>query len=112
MTYAHRNDIFDADTHMMERADWLYEFADKSIKDKLEPIAEGRRDVLNLIENAIENYKKRKVSSKEMDQAKSEFMIYCCSFIFKYLPFFIDIDFEIIFEIKSDSLKLSSARSF
>ena len=74
MTYAHRNDIFDADTHMMERADWLYEFADKSIKDKLEPIAEGKKDVLNLIENAIENYKKRKVSSKEMDQAKSEFM--------------------------------------
>ena len=74
MTYAHRNDIFDADTHMMEHADWLYEFADKSIKDKLEPIAEGRKDVLSLIENAIENYKKRKASAKEMEQAKSEFM--------------------------------------
>ena len=70
MTYAHRNDIFDADTHMMERADWLYEFADKSIKDKLEPIAEGRKDVLNLIENAIENYKKERFLQKKWNKQK------------------------------------------
>ena len=45
-------------------------------------------------------------------QAKSELMIYCCSFNFKDLPFFIDKDFEIILEMKSDSLKLSSGTSF
>ena len=45
-------------------------------------------------------------------QAKSELIMYCCSFKCKNLPLFIDIDFEIIFEIKSDSLKLSSGTSF
>ena len=32
MPYAHREDIYDADTHMMERPDWIYEFADKRYK--------------------------------------------------------------------------------
>ena len=34
MKYAHREDIYDADTHMMERPDWIYEFADKDIREK------------------------------------------------------------------------------
>ena len=32
MTYAHREDIYDADTHMMEHPDWIRDFADKDIK--------------------------------------------------------------------------------
>ena len=27
MTYAHRKDIYDADTHMMEHPNWIYDFA-------------------------------------------------------------------------------------
>ena len=44
MKYAHREDIYDADTHMMERPDWIYEFADKDIREKLEPIVEGNEE--------------------------------------------------------------------
>ena len=50
MTYAHRDDIYDADTHMMERPDWVYEFADKDIRDRLEPIVEGDKETLLTIE--------------------------------------------------------------
>ena len=46
MKYAHRDDIYDADTHMMERPDWIYEFADKDIRDRLEPIVEGDKETL------------------------------------------------------------------
>ena len=41
MTYAHRKDIYYADTHMMERPDWLSDFADQNMKDRLE-----QRDLL------------------------------------------------------------------
>jgi len=41
MTYAHRKDIYDADTHMMERPDWFSDFADQNMKDRLE-----QRDLL------------------------------------------------------------------
>ena len=49
MTYAHRKDIYDADTHMMEHPEWIYNFADKDIKEHLEPIVEGDEDVLKSI---------------------------------------------------------------
>ena len=38
MTYAHREDIYDADTHMMEHPNWIYDFASEDIKEHLEPI--------------------------------------------------------------------------
>ena len=41
MTYAHRKDIYDADTHMMEHPNWIYDFASEDIKEHLEPIVEG-----------------------------------------------------------------------
>ena len=41
MTYAHRQDIFDADSHMMEPADWLARFAAPSVRDALAPYLEG-----------------------------------------------------------------------
>ena len=34
MTYAHRKDIYDVDTHMMEHPNWIYNFADKNKKSK------------------------------------------------------------------------------
>jgi len=74
MTYAHRNDIYDADTHMMERPDWIYEFADKDIRDKLEPIVEGDKDTLLRIEKAINNFNNRQSSKDALKKAKEEFM--------------------------------------
>ena len=50
MTYAHREDIYDADTHMMEHPDWIRDFADKDIKNHLEPIVEGDKEVLERID--------------------------------------------------------------
>ena len=46
MTYAHRKDIYDDDTHMMEHHNWIYDFADEDIKDHLEPIVEGDDEAL------------------------------------------------------------------
>ena len=50
MTYAHRKDIYDADTHMMERPDWIVEFAEKEIKNQLEPFVEGDKGTLTRID--------------------------------------------------------------
>ena len=41
MTYAHRQDIFDADSHMMEPADWLARFAAPAVREALAPYLEG-----------------------------------------------------------------------
>ena len=30
MTYAHRDQIYDADTHLMERPDWIAEFSESA----------------------------------------------------------------------------------
>ena len=74
MVYAHRDDIFDADTHMMEHPDWIHQFADKSIQDKLEPIAEGNKDVRLRIDNAIKGFEERLSSPDVLEKAKEEFM--------------------------------------
>jgi len=74
MVYAHRDDIFDADTHMMEHPDWIHQFADKSIQDKLEPIAEGDKDVRLRIDNAIKGFEERQNSPDVLEKAKEEFM--------------------------------------
>ena len=62
MSYAHREDIYDADTHMMERPDWIAEFAEKEIKNQLEPIVEGHKETLMRIDKAIFNFYERNSS--------------------------------------------------
>ena len=74
MKYAHRDDIYDADTHMMERPDWIYEFADKDIRDELEPIAEGNKETLLTIDKALESFQNRQSSEDTLEKAKEEFM--------------------------------------
>ena len=74
MKYAHRDEIYDADTHMMERPDWIYEFADKDIRDKLEPIVGGDKETLITIDKAINAFNARHSSEKALDKAKKEFM--------------------------------------
>ena len=53
MPYAHRKIIYDADTHMMERPDWIAEFADSSIKNSLEPFVGDKKNILQEIDLAI-----------------------------------------------------------
>jgi len=74
MTYAHRKDIYDADTHMMEHPNWIYDFASEDIKEHLEPIVEGDKEVFERIDKAIANFENRQSSSTAMEQAKKEFM--------------------------------------
>ena len=74
MTYAHRKDIYDADTHMMEHPEWIYNFADKDIKEHLEPIVEGDEDVLKRIDKALANFELRQSSPSILQKAKEQFM--------------------------------------
>ena len=74
MPYAHREDIYDADTHMMERPDWIYEFADKNIRDRLEPIVEGDKETLKRIDDSIKKFDERQSSPEVLNKAKDEFM--------------------------------------
>ena len=74
MTYAHRTDIYDADTHMMEHPEWIYNFADEDIKEHLEPIVEGDEDVLKRIDQALANFELRQSSPSILKKAKEQFM--------------------------------------
>ena len=74
MTYAHRKDIYDADTHMMEHPNWIYDFASEDIKEHLEPIVEGDKEVFERIDKAIANFENRQSSSAALEQAKRDFM--------------------------------------
>ena len=74
MTYAHREDIYDADTHMMEHPNWIYDFASEDIKEHLEPIVEGDKEVFERIDQAITNFENRQSSSAALEQAKKDFM--------------------------------------
>ncbi len=74
MTYAHRKDIYDADTHMMEHPNWIYDFASEDIKEYLEPIVEGDKEVFERIDKAIANFENRQSSSAALEQAKKDFM--------------------------------------
>ncbi|MDG1120142.1 MAG: amidohydrolase family protein [SAR86 cluster bacterium] len=74
MTYAHREDIYDADTHMMEHPEWIYNFADKDIKEHLEPIVEGDEEVLKRIDQALANFELRQSSPSILQKAKEQFM--------------------------------------
>ena len=74
MTYAHRKDIYDADTHMMEHPNWIYDFADEDIKDHLEPIVEDDDEALERIDEALNNFELRQSSPELLEEAKKQFM--------------------------------------
>ena len=54
MSYAHREGIYDADTHMMEPAYWLSEFADKKTKPFTTPLGAKHPEALVKAEQALE----------------------------------------------------------
>ena len=74
MPYAHREEIYDADSHMMETPNWIAEFADPRIRPYLEPFVGGRKETLEEIKKAINRFKKRQKNPHIQNQAKAEFM--------------------------------------
>ena len=74
MTYAHRDDIYDADTHMMERPDWIETFADPDIRSELPPFVGGREDVLSNVRAAQAQFAERRADKEIARNADREFM--------------------------------------
>jgi predicted TIM-barrel fold metal-dependent hydrolase len=74
MVYAHRPDIYDADTHMMESPDWIATFADPSIRSALAPYVGGRADSLARIRQAMDRFEQRKADPALARRADAEFM--------------------------------------
>ncbi len=74
MTYAHREQIYDADTHMMERPDWIAEFSDSTIKPHLEPFVGGKEEILKQIDAAIKGFKERASNQVISTKANKNFM--------------------------------------
>lgn len=74
MPYAHRSDIHDADTHMMERPDWIAEFADPDVRPHLAPFVGGRAEPLAVIDDALKRFAARRTDAKLAAAAADEFM--------------------------------------
>ena len=74
MTYAHRDQIYDADTHMMERPDWIAEFSDSSIRPYLEPFVGGKKEILKQVDSAIKSFNERKSNKEIANKASKDFM--------------------------------------
>ena len=53
MVYAHRADIYDADTHMMEPPTWLAEFADAKLRPHLTPFGQSNLAAFENAEEAV-----------------------------------------------------------
>ena len=74
MTYAHRKQIYDADTHMMERPDWIAEFSDSAIKPHLQPFVGGKEEILKQVDAAIKSFKERASNQDISNKANKNFM--------------------------------------
>ena len=74
MTYAHRTDIYDADTHMMEPAHWLTDFADHKTKALITPLGVKHPDALLKAEQALQEYRERQADPAVLAQLESSFM--------------------------------------
>ena len=74
MTYAHREQIYDADTHMMERPDWIAEFSDSAIKSHLQPFVGGKEEILKQVDAAIKSFKERASNQDISNKANKNFM--------------------------------------
>ncbi|MCA6224043.1 MAG: dihydroxy-acid dehydratase [Phenylobacterium sp.] len=74
MPYAHRPLILDADTHMMEHADWLPAFADPDIRPRLVPFAGKDARVRALAADAVARAEARRGDATLRAEAEAEFM--------------------------------------
>ena len=67
MVYAHRKDIHDADTHMMERPDWIASYASEKIRDRLAPFVSGNLETMKKVKDALSLFTER-----QTDEAKAK----------------------------------------
>ena len=74
MTYAHRQDIFDADSHMMEPADWLARFAAPAVREALAPYLEGDNHAQERLAAAEQARQARKIDPTLAQSADEAFM--------------------------------------
>ena len=74
MPYAHRETIYDADTHMMETPDWIGRFADPAIRPRLAKFGDGLEDFLERTENAVAKHEARQTDPSAREALESEFM--------------------------------------
>ena len=74
MTYAHRDTIFDADTHMMERPDWIAEFADAAIRPKLAPFLQGSVHGMKTVQDALDQFAARHADPALQKIAETSFL--------------------------------------
>lgn len=74
MPYAHRDDIYDADTHMMERPDWIADFADPDIRPWLAPFVGGNPQALSQIEDAMRRFALRRADAGVVASDEAAFM--------------------------------------
>ncbi len=72
--YAHRTEINDADTHMMERPDWIASYASEKIRDRLAPFVAGNSETMKRVEDALAQFEDRKNDEAKSKQADEEFM--------------------------------------
>lgn len=74
MAYAHRDTIYDADTHMMETPDWIAQFAEPAIRDRLPTFGEGLPDFQRRTERAIAKHADRQRDPQARQALEAGFM--------------------------------------
>ena len=74
MVYAHRADIYDADTHMMESPTWLAEFADAKLRPHLTPFGQSNPAAIEKAEQALAGFAKRQQSPDLAAEIEASFM--------------------------------------
>ena len=74
MVYAHRREIHDADTHMMERPDWIFSYASEKIRDRLAPFVGGNSETMLRVQDALSQFEERKTDHSKAKLADDEFM--------------------------------------
>ena len=74
MIYAHRNDIYDADTHMMEPPTWLAEFADAKLRPHLAPFGHGKPATQEKAALALAGFERRQNDANVYAEIEQSFM--------------------------------------
>ena len=74
MVYAHRADIYDADTHMMEPPTWLAEFADAKLRPHLTPFGQSKPAAIEKAEQALAGFAKRQQNPDLAAEIETHFM--------------------------------------
>jgi predicted TIM-barrel fold metal-dependent hydrolase len=74
MVYAHRADIYDADTHMMEPPTWLAEFADAKLRPHLAPFGQSKPAAIEKAEQALAGFAKRQQNPDLAAEIETHFM--------------------------------------